>query len=41
MTPGDLFIFVSKSRPISWHIQLQNHARKMHSYFWVFKKRCR
>jgi hypothetical protein len=37
----DLFIFVSKTRPIPWNMERQNHARKMHSYFWVFKKRCR
>jgi hypothetical protein len=29
---------VAKTRPISWNHQRQGHARKFHSYFWVFSK---
>jgi len=35
----DLFIKLNKSAMMPWNMQHQNHARKMHSYFWVFKKR--
>jgi DNA modification methylase len=35
----DLFIKLNKSAMMPWNMQRQNHARKMHSYFWVFKKR--
>jgi DNA modification methylase len=34
----DLFIYVAKTRPRAWNHQKQNHARKYHSYFWVFNK---
>lgn len=37
----DLFVRLTKSRPVPWNMETQQHARKMHSYFWVFKKRCR
>ena len=37
----DLFIKLNKSAPIPWNFVEQHHARKMHSYFWVFKKRGR
>ena len=37
----DLFIKLNKSAPIPWNFQTQHHARKMHSYFWVFKKKGR
>ena len=39
--PKDLFILLSKSRPKSWNMKVQNHARKFHSYFWVFGKQKR
>lgn len=35
--PKDLFIFMKKNRPTREY-QTQNHARKHHSYFWVFQK---
>jgi len=35
----DLFILIAKSRMIpEWHRKNQKHARKFHSYFWVFRK---
>lgn len=37
----DIFILVSRTRPISWNQHNQNHARKFHSYFWVFGKQKR
>ena len=37
--PKDLFILNAKSRLISGNMKNQQHARKFHSYFWVFKKR--
>ena len=37
--PLDLFILLAKSRLVAnWQAENQNHARKYHSYFWVFKK---
>jgi len=39
--PKDIFILISFSRPISWNHSNQNHARKFHSYFWVFGKQKR
>lgn len=36
--PKDLFILNAKSRLISGQIKKQQHARKFHSYFLVFKK---
>lgn len=39
--PKDLFILLSKNRPIQWNVKTQNHARKFHSYFWVFGKQKR
>ena len=36
--PEDLFVLVTNSRPRSWNTVHQEHARKFHSYFWVFKK---
>lgn len=35
--PKDLFIFLKKNRDNKIH-HVQEHARKHHSYFWVFKK---
>jgi len=37
--PKDLFILLAKSRLISGNMKNQQHARKYHSYFWVFKKK--
>lgn len=37
--PKDLFILLAKSRLISGKVKKQQHARKFHSYFWVFEKR--
>ena len=34
----DLFIKLNKYVPISWNHHKQQHARKHHCYFWVFKK---
>lgn len=34
----DLFIRLVRSAPAPWNYVQQEHARKMHSYFWVFKK---
>lgn len=36
--PKDLFILLSKNVLIAPHHQDQQHARKFHSYFWVFIK---
>lgn len=36
--PKDLFILNAKSRLISGKVKNQLHARKFHSYFWVFQK---
>lgn len=36
--PKDLFILEAKNRLISGKVKNQNHARKFHSYFWVFEK---
>lgn len=36
--PKDLFILEGKSRIISGKHKNQQHARKFHSYFWVFTK---
>ena len=37
--PKDLFILLSKHRLPQWNRKNQFHARKFHSYFWVFEKR--
>lgn len=37
--PKDLFVLLAKSRLISGNMKNQKHARKFHSYFWVFEKR--
>lgn len=34
----DLFIFCAKMRPIRENMKKQRHARKFHTYFWVFRK---
>ena len=34
----DEFVLLAKQRPISGKIKKQQHARKFHSYFYVFKK---
>lgn len=36
--PKDLFVLNAKSRIISGKHKNQQHARKFHSYFWVFEK---
>jgi len=36
--PIDIFILLARSRPRAWNHKNQNHARKFHSYFWIFKK---
>lgn len=36
--PKDLFIYLARSRPRGFNQENQNHARKFHSYFWVFGK---
>jgi hypothetical protein len=36
----DLFILIARNRFIGF-VSKQNHARKFHSYFWVFKRRSR
>ena len=36
----DLFVLLAKSRVIAnWQRKNQRHARKFHSYFWVFQKK--
>lgn len=37
--PKDLFILNAKARMIGHNHSKQKHARKFHSYFWVFEKR--
>lgn len=37
--PKDLFILNAKTRLISGNMKNQKHARKYHSYFWVFQKK--
>lgn len=39
--PVDLFILLAKHRMVDPNHKVQKHARKFHSYFWVFKKRRR
>lgn len=39
--PKDLFILLAKHRMGQWNMKKQQHARKHHSYFWVFEKRPR
>ena len=40
--PKDLFILMAKNRVVAdWQRNNQIHARKFHSYFWVFEKRKR
>lgn len=34
----DLFIFCAKTRPTRENMVKQRHARKFHTYFWVFRK---
>lgn len=36
--PKDLFILLAKNRMIGHNHANQKHARKFHSYFWVFEK---
>jgi len=38
-TAVDLFILVGGGRIQGWNHSNQVHARKFHSYFWVFQKR--
>ena len=38
--PRDLFVLTAKSRMMpKWQTVNQQHARKFHSYFWVFQKK--
>lgn len=37
--PVDLFILLAKHRMMHPKHKVQRHARKYHSYFWVFKKK--
>ena len=37
--PRDMFVLTAKSRLIGHNHKKQKHARKFHSYFWVFEKR--
>ncbi len=36
--PKDLFVLLAKSRLMSPNMRMQQHARKFHSYFLIFKK---
>ncbi|MBR1685443.1 MAG: hypothetical protein IJ708_09935 [Clostridia bacterium] len=37
--PKDLFVLLAKNRLVAdWQAKNQKHARKFHSYFWVFQK---
>lgn len=38
-SPEDLLILISKNRIRQWNLKAQQHARKFHSYFWVFKRK--
>lgn len=35
--PLDLFILIASNRLVGWNQHIQKHARKYHSYFWVFR----
>lgn len=38
--PKDFFILLAKHRLVAgWQLQNQKHARKFHSYYWVFQKK--
>ena len=37
--PKDMFVLTAKSRPLGHNHTKQQHARKFHSYFWVFEKK--
>jgi hypothetical protein len=38
--PKDLLVYVKKNRiSAAWQTANQQHARKFHSYFWIFEKR--
>lgn len=37
--PKDLFILIAKQKPLGKNQMSQQHARKFHSYFWVFVKK--
>ncbi len=38
--PKDLLVYVKKNRiSAAWQTANQKHARKFHSYFWIFQKR--
>lgn len=37
--PKDMFILLAEHRMPQWNMKKQVHARKYHSYFWVFEKR--
>ena len=37
--PKDLFMLLAKNRIIGHNHSNQKHARKFHSYFWVFENR--
>ena len=37
--PKDMFVLLAKNRLVAdWQLKNQKHARKFHSYFWVFEK---
>lgn len=38
--PKDMYVLLAKNRVVAkWQLKNQKHARKFHSYFWVFQKR--
>ena len=37
--PLDLFVLLARNRLVANWQRNQKHARKYHSYFWVFRKR--
>jgi len=37
--PKDMFVLTAKNRIIGKNHKVQRHARKFHSYFWVFEKK--
>jgi len=41
MYPKDLFVLLALTRPKAWNHKNQHHARKHHSYFYVFGKQKR
>lgn len=37
--PVDLLIYIASHRMIQWNFKKQQHVRKLHCYYWIFRKR--